>query len=126
MFFCSHDSALSVEVEYDVQQYAFEILSNDTSLMYLETEHDSILQVFFETHQDGNIDLLLQVQNFLQEDDINSAETVNSNLSPEIDSEENNQAFNEIYIDTWEYSNFESNYWTHTSRYHDALTVLPI
>ncbi|MBK8584514.1 MAG: T9SS type A sorting domain-containing protein [Bacteroidetes bacterium] len=86
---------------YNVKRFAYELLTKDTTLMYLSNGNDSILRVFYLALKEGNIDLLNKVKDYLQENDSSNAESTNSSLSPDNYSEENEKSFNSYYLESW-------------------------
>ena len=91
---------MSIETEYIVDRFAFDAISNDTSLMHLNTENDSILEAFYQTVSNGNIYNFSQIRDQLRLNHLPIVESENIDLVPENNSEANEQAFNAIYINT--------------------------
>ncbi len=98
---------LNMEKKYFASKYAFEMLAKDSSLMFLNSANDSIIRIFYDAYRNGNIDLMAKVKDYIIKNDSTNAEYLNSSITPENLSEENEKYFNQIYLETWGKYNFE-------------------
>lgn len=92
---------LDSDKKYFANKYAFEMLAKDTSLMYLSSANDSIIKVFYEAYKNNNIDLMAKIKDYIANNDSISALSINSSITPENLSEENEKLLNKIYLETW-------------------------
>lgn len=116
---------LDDEKKYAANKFAFEMIAKDSSLMYLNTANDSIIRVFYNAFVNDNIDLMAKVKDYLLNNDSTSAVSINSSITPENLSEENEKLFNQIYLETWGKYIFELDS-TQTANLEDIAYQNPI
>ncbi len=99
--------SLSDESKWSAKVKAYAMLKEDSTLMYQNTNDDSVLQVFYNFESGTDIGKLYNVKEYINANDPANAEIENNAVMGNLQAELNCKIVNEIYLQTWAIDTFD-------------------
>lgn len=96
-----NNTEVDENTKYRAASFVFQTIRLDTSILHLSTDEDIILQEFYYSTLDKNIEMLVELLENIQFSDTITARYLISAINPENQAEENQNTVSEIYLNSW-------------------------